>query len=149
MPLLSVTWAMRSPPISRNVLHRQKLMRTSVSIGGVPLMLTAENRTRALSILLVLQGGLILVGAVLLGLTGSVFAPLDSVVGADASIAAIVLGAAFILAYRTPNKVWLNLAIMYNALAVVAQLWKGSGAWGIHSTTSPPLLALTLPALFL
>src|SRR5258708_7070934 len=115
------------------------LMRTSLSIGGVLLMLTAENRTRALSILLVVQGALILVGAVLLGLTGSIFSPLDSVVGADASIAAIVLGAAFILAYRTPSKVWLNLAIMYNALAVVAQLWKGSGGWGIHSTTSPTI----------
>jgi hypothetical protein len=112
-------------------------------------MLTAENRTRALSILLVLQGGLILVGAVLLGLTGSIFAPLDSVVGADASIAAIVLGAAFILAYRTPNKVWLNLAIMYNALAVVAQLWKGSGGWGIHSTTSTTIVAVIFLVLFL
>src|SRR5258708_27509758 len=113
------------------------LMRTSLSIGGVLLVLTAENRPRALSILLVVQGALILVGAVLLGLTGSIFSPLDSVVGADASIAAIVLGAAFILAYRTPSKVWLNLAIMYNALAVVAQLWKSSGGWGIHSPNPP------------
>ncbi len=112
-------------------------------------MLTAENRTRALSILLVLQGGLILVGAVLLGLTGSVFAPLDSVVGADASIAAIVLGAAFILAYRTPNKAWLNLAIMYNALAVVAQLWKGNNGWGLHATTSTTIVAVIFLALFL
>ncbi|HXA43511.1 MAG TPA: hypothetical protein VNV65_11450 [Candidatus Solibacter sp.] len=85
----------------------------------------------------------------LLGLTGSVFAPLDSIVGADASIAAIVLGAAFILAYRTPNKTWLNLAIMYNALAVVAQLWKGSGGWGIHSTTSTTVVAVIFLVLFL
>src|SRR5258708_11430987 len=107
---------------SRNVLHLRLLKRTSVSIGGVPIMLTAENRTRALSILLVLQGGLILVGAVLLGLTGSVFAPLDSVVGADASIAAVVLGPAFILAYRQPTKVCLHLAILYNASAIAAHL---------------------------
>jgi len=112
-------------------------------------MLTAENRTRALSILLVVQGALILVGAVLLGLTGSIFSPLDSVVGADASIAAIVLGAAFILAYRTPSKVWLNLAIMYNALAVVAQLWKVSGGWGIHSTTSTTIVSIIFLVLFL
>src|SRR5258708_28549704 len=112
------------------------LMRTCLSIGGVLLVLTAENRTWALMILLVVEGALILVGAVLLGLTGSIFSPLDSVVGAHASIAAIVLGAAFILAYRTPSKVWLNLAIMYNALAVVAQLWKGSGGWGSPSPTS-------------
>src|SRR5258708_39754364 len=88
---------------SRNVLHLRLLKRTSVSIGGVPIMLTAENRTRALSILLVLQGGLILVGAVLLGLTGSVFAPLDSVVAADPSIPAIAPRAAFILPHPPPH----------------------------------------------
>lgn len=112
-------------------------------------MLTAENRTRALSILLVVQGALILVGAVLLGLTGSIFSPLDSVVGADASIAAIVLGAAFILAYRTPTKAWLNLAIMYNALAIVAQYWKGNSGWGIHSTVSTTIVAVIFLVLFL
>ena len=112
-------------------------------------MLTSEYRTRALSILLVVQGALILVGAVLLGLTGSIFSPLDSVVGADASIAAIVLGAAFILAYRTPSKVWLNLAIMYNALAIVAQFWKGSGGWGIHSTASTAVVSAIFLVLFL
>jgi len=104
-------------------------------------MLTSENRTRALSVLLAVQGAIILVGAVLLGLTGSVVAPLDNVVGADASIAAIVLGAAFILAYRTPTKTWLNLAIMYNALAIVAQLWKGNGSFGIHSTWSTTVVS--------
>src|SRR5258708_38562737 len=125
------------------------LMRTCLSIGGVLLVLTAENRTWALMILLVVEGALILVGAVLLGLTGSIFSPLDSVVGAHASIAAIVLGAAFILAYRTPSKVWLNLAIMYNALAVVAQLWKGSGGWGVPRTTPATHLAGVVPGLFL
>ena len=112
-------------------------------------MLTSENRHRALQVLLVLQGALILVGAVFLGLTGSVLAPLDSVVGADASIAAIVLGAAFVLAYRTPTKAWLNLAIMYNVLAIVAQYWKGNSGWGIHSTTSTTVVSVIFLAAFL
>jgi Na+-transporting NADH:ubiquinone oxidoreductase subunit NqrB len=65
-------------------------------------------------------------GAVLIGVTGTVLAPLDNVVGAEASVAAIVLGAAFILAFRTPTRAWVNLAIMYEALAIVAQLWKNN-----------------------
>ena len=107
-------------------------------------MLTSENRTRALSVLLVVQGAIILVGAVLLGLTGSVIAPLDNIVGADASIAAIVLGAAFIMSYRAPTKVWLNLAIMYNALTIVAQLWKGS-----NFSINTSLATTVVSALFL
>jgi hypothetical protein len=103
-------------------------------------MFTSENRTKALSVLLVLQGAVVLVGAVLLGLTGSIVAPLDSVVGADASIAAIVLGAAFIMAYKTPTRAWLNLAIMYNALAIVAQVWKFNGSFNIHSTWSTTIV---------
>ena len=42
-------------------------------------------------------------------------------------MAAIVLGAAFILAFRTPNRNWVNLAIMYEALAIISQLWKNNG----------------------
>src|SRR5258708_13855161 len=38
---------------------------------------------------------------------------------------------------------------MYNALAVVAQLWKGSGGWGIHSTTSTTIVAVIFLVLFL
>lgn len=89
-------------------------------------MLTSEHRRAALSVLLAVQGALILMGAVLIGITGTVLAPLDNVVGAEASVAAIVLGAAFILAFRTPTRVWVNLAIMYEALAIVAQLWKNN-----------------------
>jgi len=104
-------------------------------------MFTSENRTRALGVLLALQGALILVGAVLLGFTGSIIAPLDNVLGSDASIAAIVLGAAFILAYRVPTRAWVNLAILYNALAIVAQFWKG-GSFGVHSTASTTVVAV-------
>lgn len=103
-------------------------------------MLTSEHRRRALSILLALQGALILVGAVLLGFTGSVFAPLDNLVGTEASVAAIVLGAAFILAYRAPARVWINLAMMYEALAIVAQLWKNN-SFNMHPTWATTVVA--------
>ncbi len=103
-------------------------------------MLTSEHRRRALSVLLVVQGALILMGAVLLGFTGSVILPLDSIVGAEASVAAVVLGAAFILAFRSPTRSWVNLAIMYNALAIVAQLWKN------NSFTMRPTWATTVVA---
>ena len=112
-------------------------------------MLTSENRTRALSILLMLQGAVILVGAVLLGLTGSVIAPLDQVVGADASIAAIVLGAAFILANRTPTKSWLNLAIMYNVLAIGAQVLKINTNFNIHTNWSTTVVSAVFLVAFL
>jgi hypothetical protein len=112
-------------------------------------MLTSENKTRALSILLMLQGAVILVGAVLLGLTGSVIAPLDQVVGADASIAAIVLGAAFILANRTPTKSWLNLAIMYNVLAIGAQVLKINTNFNIHTNWSTTVVSAVFLVAFL
>lgn len=104
-------------------------------------MLSSEHRTRALSVLLAVQGALILVGAVLLGFTGSLLAPLDNVVGSEASVAAIVLGAAFILAFRTPTRVWINLAIMYNALAIVAQLWKNNNL-SLHPTWATTVIAV-------
>jgi hypothetical protein len=103
-------------------------------------MLTTENRRRALGILLALQGALILVGAVLLGFTGRVFAPLDNLVGTEASVAAIVLGAALILAYRAPARIWINLAMMYEALVIVAQLWK-SNSFSTHPTWATTVVA--------
>jgi Na+-transporting NADH:ubiquinone oxidoreductase subunit NqrB len=90
-------------------------------------MFTSEHRRAVVSVALALQGALILIGAVLVGFNGALSAPLDNIVGAEASVAAIVLGAAFILAFRTPNRTWVNLAIMYEALAIVAQLWKNNG----------------------
>jgi hypothetical protein len=90
-------------------------------------MFTPEHRRAVVSVALAIQGALILVGAVLVGFNGSLSAPLDNVVGAEASVAAIVLGAAFILAFRTPNRNWVNLAIMYEALAIISQLWKNNG----------------------
>ena len=107
-------------------------------------MFTSEHRRAGISVLLAIQGALILMGAVLSGFTGSVFVPLDNIVGAEASVAAIVLGAAFILAFRTPNRTWVNLAIMYEALAIVAQLWKNNGF-----TMRPTWATAAISAIFL
>jgi hypothetical protein len=103
-------------------------------------MLSSEHRRRALGMLLAVQGALILVGAVLLGFTGSVFSPLDNIVGTEASVAAIVLGAAFILAYRAPARVWINLAMMYEALTIVAQLWKNN-SFTMHPTWATTVIS--------
>ena len=111
-------------------------------------MLTSEHKTRALSVLLLVQGALILVGAVLLGFSGSVFAPLDNVVGTDASVAAVVLGAALVLAFRTPVKTWINLAIMYEVLTIVAQLWKVNGNFGTHLTWATTVVSAIFLAAF-
>jgi|GEM_PF-4472503 hypothetical protein len=111
-------------------------------------MLFSEHRNRVLSILLLVQGALILVGAVLLGFSGSVFAPLDNVVGTDASVAAVVLGAALVLAFRTPVKTWINLAIMYEVLTIVAQLWKVNGNFGTHLTWATTVVSAIFLAAF-
>lgn len=107
-------------------------------------MLTSEHRRAILSGLLGVQGVLILMGAVLLGFTSPLSAQLDNVVGAEASVAAIVLGAAFVMAFRTPTRTWVNLAIGYEALAIIAQLWKN------NSFTIRPTWATTvISAIFL
>jgi hypothetical protein len=111
-------------------------------------MLFSEHRNRVLSILLLVQGALILVGAVLLSFSGSVFAPLDNVVGTDASVAAVVLGAALVLAFRTPVKTWINLAIMYEVLTIVAQLWKVNGNFGTHLTWATTVVSAIFLAAF-
>jgi len=111
-------------------------------------MLFSEHRNQVLSVLLLVQGALILVGAVLLGFSGSVFAPLDNVVGTDASVAAVVLGAALVLAFRTPVKTWINLAIMYEVLTIVAQLWKVNGNFGTHLTWATTVVSAIFLAAF-
>ena len=67
------------------------------------------RRNSVLSVLLAMQGALVLLGAILLGLTGSVIFPFDTLVGADASVAALVLGAGLVMTYRhrpVPGSTW-------------------------------------------
>jgi hypothetical protein len=108
-----------------------------------------ERRRRWLSVLLALQGALILAGAVLLGATGSVIAPFDNFVGTDASVAAVVLGAGFILAFRRPRRVWCNLAIMYNGLVLLVQVVKYSQNLGVRLTPAAAAISTLFLVLFI
>lgn len=109
--------------------------------------LSAETRRRALGIILALDGALILVGAVLLGISASNIFPIDTFVGTNASVAAIVLGAGLVLAYRAPSRMWVNLAIMYNALTVVAQFWNGADL-GVQKSSTATIVSVVFLVLF-
>jgi hypothetical protein len=97
------------------------------------------------SVLLALEGALILLGATLLAFTGEAMFPVDTVIGIDAAVAAMVLGAAFILAFRTPTRAWVNIAILYNGLTVLLQGWKYLTNYGVHLQ----LTQIVVPILFL
>jgi hypothetical protein len=72
--------------------------------------------------------------------------PLDNLVGADAGVAAVVLGAAFIFALRTPTRAWINLAIMYNALTLVFGLVRWATFGGQLTPTAMAVSILFLVA---
>jgi hypothetical protein len=78
----------------------------------------------ALGMLLAVQGAFIIAGALIVAFSVSPLFPLDQLIGADASIAAVVLGAAFIMSFRTPTRAWVNLAILYEGVTIVTQLYK-------------------------
>jgi hypothetical protein len=78
----------------------------------------------ALGMLLAVQGAFIIAGAVIQAFSVSALLPLDQLIGADASIAAVVLGAAFIMGCLNPTRAWVNLAILYEGLTIVTQLYK-------------------------
>ena len=105
----------------------------------------AQHRRALASVLLGLQGGLILLGAVLVGMTGTAWFPFDSLVGTDASVAALVMGAAFVLAIRTPTQTWINLAILYDVLTIVVQGVKYGTGYGVTQWVS----AIAISAIFL
>jgi hypothetical protein len=104
-----------------------------------------EHGRKIRSVLLALEGALILLGATLVAFTGEAMFPVDTVIGIDAGVAAMVLGAAFILAFRTPTRAWINLAILYNALTIVLQGWKYTTNYGVHLQ----LTQIVVPVLFL
>ena len=105
----------------------------------------SEHRRAVVSVLLALQGALILVGAILKSVGGAVFVPFDYFVGVDATIAGIVLGAAFVLAFRTPNRQWVNLAILYESLTILAGLFKFGTSTAVQLTP----MAMIVSAVFL
>ncbi|MFY9616220.1 MAG: hypothetical protein WAT58_12550 [Candidatus Dormiibacterota bacterium] len=105
----------------------------------------SEHKKAILGVLLAVQGALIIVGAILVAVGATSILPLDVMVGTDASVAAVVLGAAFVLNFRTPTRAWVNLAIMYNALTLLmGAVWWSQG-FGIR--LSP--IGLLLSVLFL
>jgi hypothetical protein len=105
----------------------------------------SEHKKAILGVLMAIQGGLIIVGAVLVAVGATSILPLDVMVGTDASVAGVVLGAAFILNFRTPTRAWVNLAIMYNALTILFGVVWWSQGFGLR--LSP--VGLLLSALFL
>ncbi len=106
----------------------------------------SEHRRAILGVLLAVQGGLIILGAILVAVGATSILPIDNVVGADASVAALVLGAAFILAYRTPTRAWVNLAIMYNALTILLGVLRWTQNFGVRFTPMAVLLSVVLLA---
>ncbi len=107
-----------------------------------------EHRHAILSILLVVQGAFILVGAALVAFSSSALYPLDQLFGADASIAAIVLGAAFIMAFRTPSRQWVNLALLYEGLTIVVQLYKYFTNYGTRISITTTVISIIFLAAF-
>lgn len=107
--------------------------------------MTIERRRAVLGILLALEGALIIAGAVVVAFSVSALYPLDQLLGADASIAAVVLGAAFIMTFRNPTRSWVNLAILYSSLTIVTQAWKYFTTYG----TRPSVLTMVISAIFL
>ena len=106
----------------------------------------SEHRRAILGVLLAVQGGLIILGAILVAVGATSILPIDNVVGADASVAALVLGAAFILAYRTPTRAWVNLAIMYNALTILLGVLRWTQNFGVRFTPMAVLLSVVFLA---
>ena len=109
----------------------------------------SEHRRAVLGILLAVQGGLIILGAILVAVGATSILPFDNIVGSDASVAALVLGAAFILAYRTPTRAWVNLAVMYNALVIVLGLLRWTQNFGVRLTPTAVLLSVVFLVGFL
>jgi hypothetical protein len=109
----------------------------------------AEHRKAILGALLALQGGLIILGAVLVAMGATSIIPIDNIVGTDASVAAIVLGGAFILAFRTPSRAWINLAVMYNALVLLLGVFRFSQGFGVKLTPIAMLVSVIFLAGYL
>ncbi|MFN2463715.1 MAG: hypothetical protein ABR573_07430 [Candidatus Dormibacteria bacterium] len=107
--------------------------------------MTIQRKRAILGLLLALEGVLIIAGAVVVAFSVSALYPLDQLLGADASVAAVVIGAAFIMTFRNPTRSWVNLAILYSALTIAVQLWKYTTSYG----TRPSLLTMVISAIFL
>ncbi|MEA2681811.1 MAG: hypothetical protein QOK05_139 [Chloroflexota bacterium] len=80
-----------------------------------------EQRLRAIrGILLAVQGALIILGGALQFVSSPLTLRLDQFSATDITMASIAFGAGMILAFRGAHRTWVNLAILYNALAIIA-----------------------------
>ncbi len=95
----------------------------------------SADRTRSIrSMLLALQGGLIILGGALQFVTSPLTLRLDQFSATDITMASITLGAGMILAFRAPTRSWVNIAILYNVLAIIAWAYNYLGNNGNHLT---------------
>ena len=96
--------------------------------------MTAERTRSVRSILLALQGGLIILGGALQFVTSPLTLRLDQFSATDITMASIALGAGMILAFRAPSRSWVNIALLYNLLAIIAWAWNYFGNNGNRLT---------------
>jgi hypothetical protein len=80
---------------------------------------------------------------------GAVFVPFDYFVGVDATIAGVVLGAAFMLAFRTPTRQWINLAVLYEVLTIVAGVFKFGTSTAVQLTPMTMIISAVFLVAFL
>jgi hypothetical protein len=96
--------------------------------------MTAERMRSIRGVLLALQGGLIILGGALQFVTSPLNLRLDQFSATDITMASVALGAGMILAFRNPTRNWVNIAILYNVLAIIAWVWNYFGGNGSRLT---------------
>jgi hypothetical protein len=94
-----------------------------------------EQRMRAIrGVLLALQGALIILGGALQFVVSPLTLRLDQFSATDITMASIALGAGMVLAFRGAHRQWVNIAILYNALAILAWAYNYFGSNGNRLT---------------
>jgi hypothetical protein len=94
-----------------------------------------EQRTRAIrGVLLALQGALIILGGALQFVVSPLTLRLDQFSATDITMASVALGAGMVLAFRGAHRPWVNIAILYNVLAIIAWAYNYFGSNGNRLT---------------
>lgn len=102
-----------------------------------------EQRLRAVrGVLLALQGALIILGGALQFVSSPLTLRLDQFSATDITMASIAFGAGMILAFRGAHRTWVNLAILYNALAIIAWAYNYFGNNGNRLTPTVGAVSL-------
>ncbi|MFN2466428.1 MAG: hypothetical protein ABR598_09220 [Candidatus Dormibacteria bacterium] len=102
-----------------------------------------EQRMRAVrGVLLALQGVLIILGGALQFVASPLTLRLDQFSATDITMASIALGAGLVLAFRGPHRPWVNVAILYNVLAILAWAYNYFGSQGNRLTPTVGVVSL-------